>query len=101
MEDAMLLSAISALSAVVVYLYKLQMYENRESRARIEKYYRESLEKLDACEVKHDEAHKKIVELSEKVGKLAGIEHACEKLLNKIGDQINGQIQGGSQNQRD
>lgn len=95
--EAALLTAVTTLGGVVVYLYKLQIKQGKESHARSEKHYTEIKSKLESCEVRHEEANKKIVQLSEKVGKLAGMEHVCEKLLTKLGGEIGGQIQKGSE----
>jgi uncharacterized protein YoxC len=69
-----IIGAFSVLSSAIVYMFKL-----------IVKNHRKLSKKLDECETKHQAANEKIIELSEKVGVLTGV--------NQLHDDIVGHIQ--------
>jgi len=73
MEYELLFGAIGSLSAAIVYLYKLQVKQNK----RI-------VNKLDQCEAKHEKANEELLKLTYKVGKLTGTKEMYERVENKI-----------------
>lgn len=72
-EQEILIGAVCSLAGAIVYLYKSQI-----------KGVQKVNKKLDQCEKKHESAQVKMLELSEKVGKLSGYQELHDNIIDKI-----------------
>jgi len=68
-----ILAGFAAMGSAVAALWSIQRVNHKTT-----------MEKLDMCEEKHEEAQNKMIEISEKVGRLSGVEELSNRVLDEI-----------------
>ena len=73
LDDEHIIAAISALAAIIGYLYRLQASAQKRTEA-----------KLDRCEAQHGKTNEKLVEISKDLGRLTGMNELHQSVMDEI-----------------
>ena len=72
-ETSIVLAGFAGMTAAVTALWHVQRRDHTYT-----------MQKLEQCEGKHEQATQTLIELSEKVGRLQGIEEMSDRVLDEV-----------------